>query len=217
MEPPPGRIQIRRRLRLSIALPVAQVAITAVLTFWANRVDWIVFGESNRVPGRFARLDLVVIYARLLWRGVNAPTFPLCMMRGHPTRWTLGFGAGELLNLSAVAFLWYSVGRFFDRRRDLDVPNERQTKGRKRVISILLLAWGMFLLGVSLLGVRDSLRLFPGASPLATLSFLLHFRPYVLWDEALFLLWSLILIVFHGTALARTMHSGRTGSVAANW
>jgi hypothetical protein len=202
---------VRRKLRLSIVLPVTQVAITAILTFWANRVDWMVFGgDSNRVPGRFARVDLVIIDLRLFWRGVNAPTFPLCMFHGNPTSWTLGLGAGGLLNLLAVGLLWYWVGRFFDRRRGL-VPNERQTTARKRVISVLLMAWGIFLLGISILEVRHSLLLFD-ASLSANLSFLLHFRPYVLWSEALFLLWSLILIIFHGTALAGTMGSGRARS-----
>jgi hypothetical protein len=211
---------VRRKLRLSIVLPVTQVAITAILTFWANRVDWMVFGgDGNRVPGRFARVDLVIIDLRLFWRGVNAPTFPLCMFHGNPTSWTLGLGAGGLLNLLAVALLWYLVGRFFDRRRGLDVPNEWQTTARKRAISVLLTAWGIFLLGISILGVRDSLHLFD-ASRLVNLSFLLHFRPYVLWNEALFLLWSLILITFHGTALAGTMRSGgaqsmRTGELKA--
>jgi hypothetical protein len=201
----PEEIPVRRKLRFSIVLPVTQVAITAILTFWANRVDWMVFGgDSNRVPGRFARVDLIVSYLRLFWRGVNAPTFPLCLFRGNPTSW-MGLGAGGLLYLPAVALLWWFVGRFFDRRRGLGGPEERGTTARKRVISVLLLAWGMFLLAISILGIRDSLRFFPGASHLADIRFLIHFRPYVPWNAASFLLWSLILIISHGTTLAGTM------------
>jgi hypothetical protein len=94
-----------------------QVAITAVLTLWADRVDWLLV-DSKRIPGPFVH---VVLKLRLIWRGVNAPTCPLCLA-GSSNHSILGFSAGELLYLAAVASLWYLVGRFLDRRRGLRPP-----------------------------------------------------------------------------------------------
>lgn len=84
-----------RKLKFSVLLPVVQVIITAVLTLWANRVDWMLLGLSHRAPGPYARVHLFVIEARVTWRGVNAPTFPLSRVSG----------GSEVLYLAAVAVL----------------------------------------------------------------------------------------------------------------
>ena len=85
-----------RKLKFSILLSIVQVIITAVLTLWADRVDWMLLALSNRAPGPYVHVHLFVIEARLIWRGVNAPTFPL----------SRAFGVGEILYLAAVAVLW---------------------------------------------------------------------------------------------------------------
>src|SRR5215472_16355502 len=110
-----------RRLKLALVLPVAQVVITAILTLWADRVTWLL-GNSNRVPGPFTHLDLLVISLRLIWRGVNAPACPLCAANSN---------VGELLYLAAVAVLWYSVGRFLDHRRGLQPGASYESQKRK--------------------------------------------------------------------------------------
>jgi hypothetical protein len=198
---------VGRKLRLSIVLPAVQVSVTAILNVWANRVDWIFFGETNRAPGRFVRVDLLIVYARLIWRGVNAPTYPFCILSGNPTYWTLGFGSGGLLYLVAVAFLWYRVGRFFDRHRGLEVAPVRRITPLRRTVTLLLVIWGVLLLAFSILMIHQSLALFPDATRLANLRFLLQYRPYEPCALFLFLIWSVTLIAIHGTSLARSSRS----------
>ena len=64
-----------RKWRFPIALCLTQTAVTAVLTMWADRVDWLL-GDSNRIPPTFLRVHMLVIELRRVWRGVNAPTLP---------------------------------------------------------------------------------------------------------------------------------------------
>jgi hypothetical protein len=141
-------------------------------------------------PGGFLYLHLRVIDARLIWRGVNAPTFPLCLA-GLTGFQVLGFGVGEILYLAAVAILWYLVGRFIDRRAGLEVPTSRGIKALKIVSYFLLMAWGLFLLFGSLWAIRAELT-FDRA----------HFFRINILTEALFMAWSLILLIFAGRRLA---------------
>jgi len=167
------------------------VAITALLTAWADRVDWMLIDSSRRVPGRFVYLHHRVIDARLIWRGVNAPTFPLCLaeLTGFQI---LGFGVGEILYLAAVAVLWYLVGRFIERREGLEVPMSQGTRALKIVSYFLLMAWGLFLLFGSLWAIRAELN-FARA----------YFFRINIFTAALFMAWSLILLIFAGRRLTR--------------
>lgn len=174
--------------KYSRILPITQVVITAILTFWSDRVDWILIDNSRRAPGRFARADLIAIQAKNIWRGVNAPTFPLCFA-GLSKYQLLGFGVGELMYFAAVALLWFYVGRFFDRRTDSTPPEPVRIGGRKKVSFVLVIAWGLFLLVGNLWTIREQ--------------FELIVRPDVAIQRALFLLWSLILITVPAVKLAR--------------
>jgi hypothetical protein len=182
---------VKGKLSFALVLPMVQVAITAVLGVWADRVDWILLANTSRAPGRFVHLDLIIIQARLIWRGINAPTFPLCLA-GSSRRQILGIGVGEILYLAAVAVLWYWVGRFFDRRRGLEVPTSQGIKKRKTVCYFLMMAWGIFLLFVSLWTVR--------AEVLFARSYFFRIDAFVV--AALFLAWSLILLILAGRRLA---------------
>jgi len=187
-----------RRAGFSMLLPIVQVAITGVLGVWADRVDWILLANTSRAPGRFVHLDLLIIEARLIWRGINAPTYPLCLA-GSSNRQILGVGIGEILYLAAVAALWYWVGRWFDQRRGLEVPRSQEIKKLTTVFYFLMMAWGLFLLFVSLLTVR------------AEVSFARSYflRPNAFVAAALFLTWSVILLILAGRRLA--------GLSAADW
>ena len=189
-----------RKLRFSLALPIVQVAITAVLTLWADRVDWLLIG-SNRVPGPFVHVNLLVLTLRPIWRGVNAPTWPLCLA-GSSNNSMLGFSARELLYLAAVAVLWYLVGRFLDRRRGLQSQGSRQISLRKSVLSVCMTAWGIALLSVSVLSL-DSI--FP-----VTFSGTRLIRPENVVICALFLLWSFLLITIPGHKLLLALRRGKT-------
>jgi hypothetical protein len=167
------------------------VAITAILGVWADRVDWILLANTSRAPGRFVHLDLIIIEARLIWRGINAPTFPLCLA-GSSSRQIFGIGVGEVLYLAAVAVLWYWVGRFFDWRGGLEVPASQGIKKGKNVCYFLMMAWGIFLLFVSLWTVR--------AEVLFARSYFFRIDAFVI--AALFLAWSLILLILAGRRLA---------------
>jgi hypothetical protein len=170
---------------------MVQVAITAVLGVWADRVDWILLANTSRAPGRFVHLDLIIIEARLIWRGINAPTFPLCLADSS-NRQILGFGVGEILYLPAVAVLWYWVGRFFDRSRGLEVPMSQGIKMRKTVCYFLMMAWGIFLLFVSLWTIR--------AEVLFARSYFFRIDAFVV--ATMFLAWSLILLILAGRRIA---------------
>jgi hypothetical protein len=178
---------VRRKPNLALILPIVQVAITAVLGVWANRVDWILIANTSRAPGRFVHLDLIIIEARLIWRGINAPTFPLCLA-GSSNRQILGIGVGEILYLAAVAVLWYWVGSFFDRRRGLEVPTRQGIKMPRTVCYFLMMAWGIFLLFMSLRIVR--------AEVFFARSYFFRIDAFVV--AALFLAWSLILLILAG-------------------
>jgi hypothetical protein len=138
-------------------LPIVQVAITAVLEVWADRVDWILLADTSRTPGRFLYLDLSVIEARMIWRGINAPAYPLCL-------------AGSLT------------------RQIIEVL--------KTMSYFLMMAWGIFLLFVSLWTIRAELS-FAG-------SYFLRIDAFVV--AALFLAWSLILLILAGRRLVGGIH-----------
>ena len=194
---------MKRKFRLSLVLPAVLVSITATLNIWANQVDWMFFADSFRAPGRFVRLDGFIVYGRLIWRGVNAPTYPLCMYGLSGTPWTLGLGLGGLMYLVAVGVLWYLVGQSWDRRRGIETFCHRDSPALKRTITIVLLIWGAFLLAFTIFSMFRSVYLFPNATLYSNLSFLIQNRPYVPCTVILFLAWSMILIIVNGITLTR--------------
>jgi hypothetical protein len=185
---------VARKLKFALVLPIVQVIITAVLTLWADRVDWM-RTESNRAPGPYVHVHLMVIKARYIWSGVNAPTFPFCMATGV---WppVLHLAIGEILYLIAVALLWYRVGSSFDQRKGSAVPAIPGTgTGRKTIFRFLLVGWGLFLLFGNVWTIGD-------AFPVLFLGGRL-FRPDFVIVRTLFLLWSVVLVVFPSLKLAQ--------------
>jgi hypothetical protein len=136
-------------LKLPIALCVAQTTVTATLTFWADRMEWL-RGDSNRLLPDFARLHYAVLDLRETWRSINAPTFPL-IFSGFKAFHVLGLSVGEILYLVAVAALWYLVGYF----------HERKEMRKRRSVSIAVLVWGVILL----CSERQHLKLAPSFPP----------------------------------------------------
>jgi hypothetical protein len=185
------------KFRLRIILPIVQVAVTAVLTWWGDRVNWVLLG------GRHSWMSdrLVVFKLQQIWVGLNAPTFPFCFFSGTPIRSLFGLGRGEILHLGSVAVLWYLVGRFLDRWISVEVLDGQSPSARSGIISMLLLGWGIVLLAVSVLNLKYSFPLVENHTIYWTLSFLARERPYILVRHILFLLWSLILIASPVTKL----------------
>ena len=68
---------------------------------------------------------------------------------------------------------------------------------------MLLLGWGIVLLGVTVFNIKYSFPLVENHTVYWTLAFLARERPYILVQHILFLLWSLILIASPVTKLAR--------------
>jgi hypothetical protein len=199
---------MQRKLKLSLVLLMIQVSITAILNVWANRVDWMLLGGYGRhAPVHFVYLDFFIIYARLIWGGVNAPAFPFSLLSGNDTWWTGAFGVRGVIYLMEVALLWYLVGRFFDRRRGLELSQHSEITPPKRTVAVLLVIWGVLLLAFSILMIHDSLSLFPNATTLENLLFLFRARLYQLCTLCLFVAWSVVLIVIHGAALVRNRPS----------
>ena len=181
-------MMIGAMLKLPIALCVAQTTVTAILTFWADRMEWM-RGDSNRILPRFARVHLAVLDLRNTWRSVNAPTFPL-NFSGYKSFHVLGLSVGEILYLVAVAVLWYLVGYFRQQRK----------MHKRRAVSIAVLLWGMILLCLSI-------ALIPAAFPW---TFFLLLR---LLNALLYAVWALVLIRFgvkNLRAFSQTQQNGRS-------
>ena len=170
-----------QKLRLALVLPVTQVIITAILTLWADRVTWLLIANSTRVPGPYVRVHLLAISLRLIWRGVNGPTCPICVA-GSANYLILGFSVGELVYLAAVVVLWYLVGRFLDRRRGLQPPAQYQSQTQGTMIAILTLVWVIILFLFGLVEIDRS----PRGS--------FHVEAQIIC--ALLFVWSFLLIAF---------------------
>jgi hypothetical protein len=190
------------KLRFSVVLPILQVIITAVLTWWADRVEWMFLADTSRAPGRFVFEDVIVFYLRQVWKGVNAPTYPFCLVNGPGTGRVWQFSLSEVLYFCSVAILWFLVGRFMDRRNQRTDAEEGRvsTKAAKAWLA-LLVAWGLALLALTLFWAYEDLHLFPDSGAFANLRFEAYVRPYELVESVLFLAWSLILIIMPGKRL----------------
>jgi hypothetical protein len=147
-------------LRLPIALCVAQTAVTAILTFWADRMRWMYAYSPDRTVPRFARLHLAVVLFRETWSSINAPTFPL----NYADR---VLSVGEILYLIAVAVLWYLVGYFHEQRK----------MRQRRVVSVAILTWGVILLCLFIAMVSDMVFRAGGFDALG----FLRASPYGVW------------------------------------
>jgi hypothetical protein len=146
-------------LKLPVALCAAQTAVTALLTFWADRMRWMyAYCPNCRIP-RFARLHLAIVPFRETWSSINAPTFPL--------NYADGALVGEILYLMAVAVLWYLVGYFHEHR------NTRNG----RVVSVAIMIWGVVLLCLCIALAVDMVS---KASGFDSLGFL-RVSPYGVW------------------------------------
>lgn len=170
-------------VRLSRILPMIQVAITATLTIWADRVDLL---HLYRLPPTLAHVHVFIFDLRRMWRGVNAPTFPLYVATGPSRLQILGLTVGEILYLVAVAILWYLVGRLFDRWRG--VRQDGVSNRRRIFTSSLILVWAGFLLVCGIL-------LFSNFFP-ATFDSGRVVRTDALVTYVLHILWALALITF---------------------
>jgi hypothetical protein len=127
----------KRELKLSLVLPVVQVAIAAALLEWAYRATY---------P---RGVELYVPTGRLICLGLNAPA--RLFRFADPTQWEstpawvprslFGFSTDDLFLLAGVAVVWFLVGLALDHRHDLDTMGGRK-KALGLVVSPLLLALG---------------------------------------------------------------------------
>jgi hypothetical protein len=192
------------RLKLALLLPVVQVGITAILTQWADRVSWILLG-SSRAPGPLVHLHLFVIELRVIWRGINAPAFPLGQLAWVlPTYRILGFGVDDLFYLVGVLILWHLVGRKLDRRRTGIAGAESRTATTRILFTLFMMALGLYLFILSLVSFHEEFSFARGY----------YIRFYGLAVCSLFLLWSLILITSSGLKLRHNISSERVGTDA---
>jgi len=162
--------------RLPIAMSAAQTAATAVLTFWADRMEWLL-ADSRRIPPHFVKLHLAVLDLREIWRGINAPTVPFNFAGLKPFQ-LFGLSVPEILYLIAVAVLWYLVGHFLQQRK--------MQMSRSVVVAILI--WGGILFFLSTVQMPEA---FPW-----TFAYGRIFRPIRLLNALLYAVWSLVLIRF---------------------
>lgn len=175
--------------KLPITLCVVQTASTALLTAWADRVDWLL-GDSNQIPPPFVKVHLAVIDLRKIWRGINAPTFPF-NLAGEKQFQLLGLSVPEILYLFAVAALWYSVG--------LEARSSKAPLKRSRVLAVASVMWGVILLFLSIVQMPEA---FPW-----TFAFGRVFRPVALINALLYAMWSVVLIWFGFTRIRTSFGS----------
>ena len=142
-----------RKWRFPVALCLTQTAVTAVLTLWADRVDWLL-GDSNRIPPPFLRVHMLVIELRRVWRGVNAPTLPF-NFAGQKRFQILGLSVPEILYLFAVAALWFLVGYFREQAKEQTANPLQNTRPRKTTAAAILV-WGVVLFLFALLQIREA-------------------------------------------------------------
>jgi len=157
--------------KLPIGLCAAQTAATAILTFWADRMEWM-RGDSNRMLPRFARLNYVILDLRNTWRSINAPTYPL-NYAGLKSFHVLGLSPEEILYLIAVAVLWYLVGYF----------REQEGTQKRRAVAIAILLLGVILLFISI-------AMMPAIFKAG------FFIPLEVLNALLYAVWALVLIRF---------------------
>ncbi len=179
--------------KLPIALSVAQTAVTAILTFWADRMEWMFGYSPNRVLPHFARLHLNILYLRKFWYSVNAATFPLNTtgLKGYRV-----FSVGEILYLIAVAAVWYLLGHLCSRR----------TTPKRRVGPIALILWGAILLYLCIAWLPEAA--FPETAFETRLV-----SPLGLLNVSLYGIWGLVLIWFgvrNLRASAQVQHSAHS-------
>ena len=173
------------RGRVPIALCILQTTVTALLTFWADRMDWLL-GDSNRIPPRFVQIHLAAIELRQVWRGVNAPTFPF-NLAGQRQFQLLGLSIAEILYLIAVAVLWYFCGILAASKKSEPSPHQTSYQ-TTRIAALAILFWGVILFVLSILQV-------PQAFPW-TFAFGRIFRPIPLIVAMLYAIWAIVLIRF---------------------
>jgi hypothetical protein len=163
----------------------------------ADRID---AENLYRLPPNLAHVHLFIFDLRRMWRGVNAPTFPLYFFADGPTHpQVLGLSVSEILYLIAVAILWYFVGRLLDRWKG--VREEGVSNKRRIFTSVLILVWAGFLLVSGIL-------VFPSPATFASRRFV---RPDTLVTYVLHLLWALALIAFSVWELVRGIRQTTTG------
>ena len=190
-----------RKWRLPVALCVIQTAVTAGLTVWADRVDWLL-GDSNRVPPPFLKVHMLVIELRRVWRGVNAPTLPF-NFAGQKRFQILGLSVPEILYPFAVAALWFLVGYFREQVKQRNA-NPSQSTGHSKTIALAILIWGVVIFLFALLQIREA---FPWG-----FTFGRTFNPTAFLNVALYALWSVLMIRFGSRALAAANRPTSTGS-----
>ena len=161
-----------------------QTAVTAPLTAWADRVDYLILGNNIRIPPHFLPLHLLVIDLRQVWRGLNAPTFPF-NLAGNKAFHIFGFSTPELLYLGAVAGLWYLVGRKWEQGKMPFADRPNVGLRRNRATGVALLSWGIFILIFSMFDMSSKVAW--GWTALT---------PVTLITELLFIIWSLVLVWF---------------------
>lgn len=138
------------KMKFSIILPVAQVAVAIGLLEWGQRVT----------PPKF--LDtLYVATPTLVCMGINAPAQLMAMfaLLLIPVRWTyigfLGFPLPHWFFLGGVIIVWSLLGRWFDKYKSLKEFSNRNVCGSKIVLDVLMLILSGALLMVSWIVTRS--------------------------------------------------------------
>jgi len=148
-------------------------------------------------------MSMYVLVLRRMWRGVNAPTFPMYFASRPSRPEVFGLGVGEILYLMGVGVLWFLVGRLLDRWRGMR-PDDAVSGKRRIFTSALIFVWAVFLLVSAIL-------IFPNLFP-ETFNTGRVVRADSLVTFVLQVFWAFALIAFslrelvHGVQQTKTSH-----------
>lgn len=191
------------RVRLRVALPVAQLMI-GIIAFCANhQFSWVFFSDYKGPPTRRTLvLAKLALFAKVFCMGVSAPALlffgPLAAESRPGTQplSVVGFNMGEILFFLGVVVLWFSIGRAIERHWSCK-PSNHMLSLPDRCALVLLVVWGLVLLATDIWFLRDLSFSNSGWPPNSFLDFP---RTTVV---SMALIWSMLLIVLPARILGR--------------
>jgi hypothetical protein len=151
------------KLRLRVALPVAQLVIGIIAFYADHQFSWVFLSDYKGPPTHrtlvFAELAL---FAKVFCTGVSASALLFWFFGAFAAESRLntqplsvvGFNLGEILFFLGVVVLWYSIGRAIERHWSCKSSNHKGLSISDRCALTLLMVWGLVLLATDIWFLR---------------------------------------------------------------
>lgn len=187
------------KLRITLFLPLFQVALAAGLLAWGHKVP-----DPKRLDTPYVPTVILISH------GINAPALllrPLALLvPGREVvetrlRQTVGFGLDEIIFLIAIAALWHLVAKRLPVRHKPLIPGDTPKR-------MWLIAWHLLLLAVGVF-------LFVSAFSLVRSPGQWNNKAGSIVEAILFFCWSITLTVTSSLSLTQMSRRGRNKANAA--